>query len=177
MILIMSNAITALFRSGIVRRLDLDATLFRVGDRVEAVVLVQEGRVDLVRHCADGARMILQRAGPGAIVAEASVYASAYHCDAVTRRPARVAMTPVAAFRAALVGEPHIAEAWAAHLARSVQSARLAAEIRTLRTVAARLDAWLDAGGAPPVKGAQQDLAAELGVSREALYRELARRR
>lgn len=49
--------------------------------------------------------------------------------------------------------------------------------IRTLRIVAERLDAWFGEGHALPSKGEWQTLAFELGVSREALYRELARRR
>jgi hypothetical protein len=43
--------------------------------------------------------------------------------------------------------------------------------------VAERLDAWLGGERALQEKGTWQDLAAELGVSREALYRELAKRR
>ncbi len=43
--------------------------------------------------------------------------------------------------------------------------------------VADRLDAWLCEGHLLPNKGRWQDVASELGVSREALYRELARRR
>ena len=84
---------------------------------------------------------------------------------------------PVVDFRARLTADPALAERWAAHLALAVQTARLCAEIRTLRTVAERLDAWLGEGRSLPAKGAWQDLAAELGVSREALYRELSRRR
>lgn len=63
------------------------------------------------------------------------------------------------------------------NLARTVQAARVRAEIRSLPKVAERLDAWLDEGHVLPTKGRWQDLAAELGVSREALYRELAQRR
>jgi len=50
------------------------------------------------------------------------------------------------------------------------------AEIRTFRTVAERLDAWLGEGRVLPDKGRQQDVDAEHRVSREALYRELSRR-
>jgi hypothetical protein len=50
-------------------------------------------------------------------------------------------------------------------------------EIRTLRTVAERLDAWLGVIGTLPERGSWTALAAELGVSREALYREMRRRR
>jgi CRP-like cAMP-binding protein len=177
MVVIMSAAIAALFEPATTRRLRAGEALFRAGDRVEFVALVQAGRIDLVRHGVDGTRMILQRAGPGVVVAEASVYAASYHCEAIAAGAATVALTPVAAFRSALAAEPRLAEAWGAHLARAVQAARLGAEIRTLRTVAARLDAWLEAGGTMPRRGALQDLAAELGVSREALYRELAQRR
>jgi hypothetical protein len=56
-------------------------------------------------------------------------------------------------------------------------SARVRAEIRSLPKVAERLEAWLREGHVLPDKGCWQDVAAELGVSREALYRELARRR
>jgi len=55
--------------------------------------------------------------------------------------------------------------------------ARVRAEIRSLPTVAARLDVWLAEGNELPSKGHWQTVAAELSVTREALYRELARRR
>jgi len=62
-------------------------------------------------------------------------------------------------------------------LARGVQAARLKAEIRSLSKVSERLGAWLEAGNTLPEKGRWQEVAAELSVTREALYRELARRR
>ena len=77
----------------------------------------------------------------------------------------------------ALRSDSELTEAWAAHLARSVQRARMRAEIRSLKTVAERLDAWTAEHGDIPEKGQWHVLAAELSVSREALYRELARRR
>ena len=78
---------------------------------------------------------------------------------------------------AALAADRDLAEAWCATLARGVQAARVKAEIRSLPRVADRLDAWLLEGNTLPQKGRWQDVAAELGVTREALYRELARRR
>ncbi|MEC7667561.1 MAG: hypothetical protein VXZ18_01615 [Pseudomonadota bacterium] len=62
-------------------------------------------------------------------------------------------------------------------MARTLQKSRMQSEIRTLKTVAERLDAWLVDNPALPPKGQLQDLAHILGVSREALYRELAKRR
>ena len=45
-----------------------------------------------------------------------------------------------------------------------------------MKRVSARLDAWLSLRPLPP-KGEWAMLADDLGVTREALYRELARRR
>jgi hypothetical protein len=60
---------------------------------------------------------------------------------------------------------------------RAVQAARLRAEIRPLPRVANRLDAWLGADNRLPGRGRLQEVAADLGITREALYRELSRRR
>lgn len=64
-----------------------------------------------------------------------------------------------------------------AYLAREVWQARFRSELLSLKTVAARLEEWLNwqCGGLPP-KGEWKTLAEQLGVSPEALYREIARR-
>ncbi len=80
-------------------------------------------------------------------------------------------------FRTALSRDATLAESWAQSLSRALQAARLRAEIRGLRTVAERLEVWLGEDGRLPDRGRWQELAEELGVTREALYRELARRR
>lgn len=151
--------------------------LFHAGDAVTHMALVREGCVHLLRRTAAGATAILQTAKEGDVVAEASLYSTSYHCGAEAAGPAEVSLLPVTVFRQALRERPVLAESWSRHLARSVQTARMRAEIRTLRTVAERLDAWLGEGNVLPDKGRHQDVAAELGVSREAFYRELARRR
>ena len=159
------------------RRLQQGEMLFYAGDAASQIALVREGAMHLLRSTPAGATVILQAAGPGDVLAEASAYSKIHHCGAVAARTALVTLLPIAVFRRRLREDPELAEAWSAHLAQSVQSARMLAEIRTLRTVAERVDAWLGQGGALPSKGLWQTLAAELGVTREALYRELARRR
>lgn len=177
MIAIMSDAVEALFVRAPVWRLASGAVLFRAGDAVERMFLVRSGSVDLVRHGVGGATLILHRAGAGAVLAEASAWSDCYHCDAGARVASEVAALPRVTFVATLERDARLACAWAAVLARSVQATRLKAEIRTLRSVGERLDAWLGEGGSFPERGRWQELAQELGVTREALYRELARRR
>lgn len=64
------------------------------------------------------------------------------------------------------------------HLAHEVQQARARAQLLALKRVGARLDAWIALNDqALPSRGRWVELAAELPVTPEALYRELARRR
>lgn len=58
-----------------------------------------------------GQRLVLQSAGPGTILAEASAYSRQYHCDAVARETSTVAMMSKAQFLAMLAQEPSLAVA------------------------------------------------------------------
>lgn len=177
MIAIMRMSISMLFQDLRDTRLAVCETLFVAGEEVTGIFMVRSGRVHLQRHTMHGAHLVLQNAGPGAVIAEASAYSSRYHCDAVAAEESVVAGLPKERFLSALAGEPALAESWSAQLARSVQAARLRSEIRSLPRVANRLDAWLGEGNDLPERGRWQEVAAELGVTREALYRELSRRR
>jgi CRP-like cAMP-binding protein len=174
---IMSDELVPLFGDATLRSVPAGASLFRVGDAVVSAFLLLEGRADLVRHSGEGLKMILHRAGPGQVLAEASAWSDVYHCDAVAAEDCVVAALPRAEFLERLLADRHLAELWMRRLARSVQEARLRSEIRSLPRVADRLDAWSGAGNRLPDRGRWQEVAAELGITREALYRELARRR
>lgn len=145
--------------------------------RVHSVFLVRSGKVQLARHTPSGHPLILTVAKPGDILAEASVYPLSYHCGAIAAEPAVIAAPPRNAFRGAIYVDRNLSECWATKLASSLQAARTKAEIRTLGKVADSLEAWLAAGQDLPEKGMLQDVAAEISISREALYRELPRRR
>lgn len=177
MIAIMRMPISMLFQEARESGLAVGETLFLSGQEVTGIYMVRSGRVHLQRHTTLGAHMVLQNAGPGAVIAEASAYSSRYHCDAVAAEESVVACLPKKRFLSALADEPALAESWSALLARSVQAARLRSEIRSLPKVTDRLDAWLGEGYSLPERGHWQEVAAELGVTREALYRELAPRR
>ncbi len=160
--------------------------LFHAGDPVRDLFVTRRGGVHLVRHQPDGSVLVLQRGGPGSIVAEASVYSDSYHCDGVAwnqRDAARAGDTQVVAFaRTEIVRHlrenADFADAWARHLAHELQRVRMLAEILSIRTVAKRLDAWMAwRNGECPRRGDWHAVANEIGVSPEALYRELARRR
>lgn len=159
------------------RTLGAGEYLFHVGQPVAALFVVLEGEVHLIRHQEHGGAIILQRAGPAEILAEASLFSGHYQCDALTEKGAIVRSISKRELRERLRNEPDFAEAWAAHLAGEIQIMRLRSEILSLKTVASRLDAWLAWHGELPPKGEWAWLAKEIGISAEALYREIARRR
>ena len=177
MITIMLSALETLFSGSRSVHLPAGAFLFRSASSVAEIFLVHSGQIQLRRHTVHGAEMVLQRARPGMVVAEASAYSDRYHCDATAETDCIVLALPKPVFLSAMASDPGLASTWAATLARSVQAARIKSEIRSLPRVAERLDAWLGEGNSLPEKGHWQDAANELGITREALYRELARRR
>lgn len=180
MIAIMSADITKHLKAlrSTERGLPEGGLLFHRGDPVTHLFLVLDGAIELTRHRADGGVVVLQRASRDAVLAEASIFSERYHCDAFAMAPSVVLAVRMSDVRSRLAGSPEFAEAWAAYLAREVQEARLRSEILSLKTVAERLDAWLLSHGERlQAKGAWKSLAHEIGVSPEAFYRELARRK
>ena len=156
---------------------DAGDAVFHVGDPVQRMHFVREGVVILVRNQRRGSALILQRAGAGSVLAEASLYSERYHCDARAETAVTTWCVSRAELRRRIADSPDLSEAWSGYLAQEVQRARLHAEILSLRTVADRLDAWITCHGAPPAKGGAAAVALEIGVSHEALYREAAKRR
>lgn len=178
MIRIMSRILDQVFSEARTQALPAGERLFLTGDPVQSIFLVRAGRIVLVRRNREsGAPLFLHIAGPGMMLAEASVWSPAYHCDAQALDDAEVAVIPRRWFRTEMTRNSELANAFAMDLAHALQGARLKAEIRSLPRLADRLDAWLAEGNAFPERGRLQELAAELGVTREALYREMARRR
>ena len=152
--------------------------IFGVADAVQFLFVVREGGVVLVRRQRGGSSLVLQRVAPGGLLAEASLFAQRYHCEAVACGPTLLARIPRSRVVDEQLGDPSWLRDFAAHLASEVQRARARAELLSLKKVDERVDAWLALHGkAMPGRGQWIDWASELGITPEALYRELARRR
>jgi len=152
-------------------------TLFHPGDAVRRVYFVTTGAIHLVRHQASGTSLVIQRASAGQIVAEASLFASRYHCHAVAMLPTAVWSVAKSELLGRISADPRIGLIFMKTLAHELQHSRFQVEVLSMKTVAARLDAWIEWNGELPPKGEWVSLAAELAVSPEALYREIGRRR
>jgi len=151
--------------------------LFRQGDRAAAIYKVESGRLRLIRRTVDDHLVILHTARQGEFFAEASLFAEAYHCDAVAAAQSRVRVYPKAIMMEALRTDPALAEAFMARLARQLQELRALMELRNIRSARERVLQYLRLrvrGRSIAVEGQLQDIAAEIGITREALYRTLA---
>lgn len=158
--------------------LDLKAgeVLFRREDKVRMMYLVREGTVALERSMKDGSTLTLHMAHAGTALAEASLFAETYHCDAIVRVTAQIATLPREKFLSALKSYPTAALSLIDAHTREIQAQRSRVEILRLRRVSDKLDAWISLYGTPQ-KGEWSWIADQIGVSPPALYRELAKRR
>lgn len=132
-----------------------------------------------MRHLDDGSGVTLHVARAGDSFAEAALFAVRYHCDAVAETDSLVQAVPKADLLAALKREPEAMLGYARHLSRQVRDLRARLELRNIRSAQLRLLAWLrlNALGEPPMVTLDRpwtEIAPELGLTHEAVYRALA---
>jgi CRP/FNR family transcriptional regulator, dissimilatory nitrate respiration regulator len=162
------------------RKLKAGEALFRLGDKTAGLWEVIAGRVRLARVDRAGHEIVLHVAGPGETLAEASLFSPSYHCDAIASTDALVRIYPKAAVLAAFEHDRKAAQAFTATLARQVMNLRTRIEQRNIRSARERVRHFLALnadgdGRTVALRGTLKDLAAELGLTHEALYRTLAR--
>ncbi len=165
--------------AGVERVLPPGQALFRLGEPTAGIYEIVKGQVQMVRVDASGREVILYVAGPGDLFAEAALFSPTYHCDAVTKTGAVVRLFPKAKVIAELRQNPQAAEAFMAILARQIMSLRTRLEQRNIRSATDRVRHFLALNTGPDgrtvlLRGTLKDLAAELGLAHEALYRALA---
>lgn len=169
----------ALRAVGIERKLAAGQALFRAGARTAGLYEVVKGRLRLVRVDRDGREAILHTAAAGDTMAEASLFSSTYHCDAIAMTDAVVRLYPKAAVLAELQSNPKVAQAFAAMLAHQVMTLRTRLEQRNIHSARDRVRHYLAVnagadGRTVALAGTLKELAGELGLTHEALYRTLA---
>jgi CRP-like cAMP-binding protein len=152
--------------------------LFHQGEMVSSVFHLESGRVQLIRHLEDGSSVVLHVARDGGTFAEASLFAQTYHCDAVAEVDSSVLMISKRDILSVIGASADGALALAKLLAFQVRDLRAKLEMRSIRSASERVLAWfrMQASGNPPTVVLDRnwtDISAEVGLSREVLYRTL----
>jgi CRP-like cAMP-binding protein len=161
------------------RSLARNEVLFRQGDKVTAIYFVEAGRLRLDRRTFDGRSLVLGTTPAGEFFVEAALFADIFHCDAVATEPSQVRVYPKAALLDTLRTDPANAMSFLALMAHQVIELRQRIEVMKVRSAKERVMLYLDLnagsdGRTVKLRGPVQDIAGELGLTREALYRTLA---
>jgi CRP/FNR family transcriptional regulator, dissimilatory nitrate respiration regulator len=174
----MPRLAAALRSAAVERRLAAGEALFHRGDTSAGFFEIVSGRLRLDRTGADGRALTLHAAGAGESIAEASLFSPAYHCDAVAVTDTVVRLYRKSTVLAAFERDPAAAADFMAMLAHQVMTLRTRLEGRNIRSARDRLLHHLMVNAADGrtviLRGTLKELAAELGLSHEALYRALA---
>lgn len=161
------------------RSLARNELLFRQGDRVTAIYFIEAGCLRLERQTFDGRTLILGTTPANKFFVEAALFADIFHCDAMATEPSQVRIYPKAAVLNALRTDPANGMTFLALMARQVIELRQQIELMKVRSAKARVMLYLDFNAGPDGRttcrpGQLQDVASELGLTREAFYRTLA---
>jgi CRP/FNR family transcriptional regulator, dissimilatory nitrate respiration regulator len=161
------------------RSLARNEVLFRQGEKVTAIYFVEAGRLRLDRRTFDGRSLVLGTTPAGEFFVEAALFAEVFHCDAVATEPSQVRVYPKAALLDTLRTDPANAMSFLALMAHQVIELRQRIEVMKVRSAKDRVMLYLDLhagsdGRTVKLRGPLQDVAGELGLTREAFYRTLA---
>lgn len=150
--------------------------LFKLGKKPVQMLFVSHGEVVLQRLGVQGETVVLQRTRQG-FIAEASLQSARYHCDAVATRSGELVSIPLEPIKQALYSDPAFAIRWIAMLNHEVKRLRAQCERLSKKGVKERLLHLIETEGNKGQLALGSDLkslAAELGVTHEALYRSVA---
>jgi CRP-like cAMP-binding protein len=166
--------------AGIERTLKRGQTLFRAGQPTVGLYEIVSGSVRLVRFNISGREVVLHSALAGDTIAEASLFSPVYHCDAIAATAARVRLYPKAPLLAEFARNPQTAGRFMARLGHQIMALRTLIERNNIRSARERVRHYLAVnagadGRTVVLPGTVKELAADLGLSHEALYRTLAR--
>lgn len=165
-----------LARAGAPHVLAAGETLAHAGDEGDAVFIILEGAIEVLRRSRGGRDVHLAELGPGAIVGEmAALDGGPRSADLVAAHRSRLWRMPRSALLEVLEEEPKCAIDLMAELARRLRDTNAALEAVELLDLAGRLAQLLmnERNHHDLVSLTQTEIARRLGVSREKVNRRL----
>jgi CRP-like cAMP-binding protein len=153
--------------------------LFQKGDAATHLYTVLNGCVRMVRYSLEGDAIVIHTARSGGGLAEASLFSDIYHCDAEAVLPSTVACYDKTIILSILRDSPEKSLACIALFARQVRNLRALLEVRSIRSAPDRVlhHLMLQADSETMtviIAGTVKDMAQDLGMAHETLYRTLA---
>lgn len=154
--------------------------LFHHRDSAEYIFALEVGRIRLVRYTCEGNMVVFQIVRAKESFAESALFTELYHCNAVVEVPSRVICYPKTLVWEAIQNNPDLALSLLRRFDRKSQSLKKLLELRSIRSARDRLLQYLlfsTSGGETKIvfDRSYKDIASELGLSSETLYRNLSK--
>ena len=163
------------------RRLTYSAgkMIFKAGSATRWVYYLVSGCVRLIRRGRAGEEIVLHQARAGDFFAEASIDSARYHCDALAIQTATVLRVSALDLTNLIAADPEFARQWIFLLGQQLRAVRTRVERLSLKSASERIRHFLlsatpGTAGYVKVNGTLKDLARDLGITHETLYRTLA---
>jgi CRP-like cAMP-binding protein len=147
--------------------------LFHQDDLAADVFWVHRGRLRLERHLESGVAVTVSVVRAPSILAEAALFFDRYRCRATAETSCRVSRIAKSAVLG-MFAEPDFATTFVRVLSAEVRELRTRLELRNIRPASERVLQYLrlrQDQGLPPYDRPLASMAAELGITPEALYR------
>ncbi|TYC49265.1 Crp/Fnr family transcriptional regulator [Rhodobacterales bacterium] len=159
-------------------KLSRGETLFRWGDPVRKMYLVERGSLVMVRTLENGQELVVQRAGPGDLFAEASLFSDQYYCDAICGTAVVCAVYDKQDILNALTN-PDLSIPILRAYSLQIRDLHTQIELRNIRRADERLLAYfntlpVDDEGWHEPEHSWKDISRTIGITHEACYRTLA---
>lgn len=153
--------------------------LFHQRDQALAIFAVDLGRLRLVRYTSEGKLVVFQVVRAGESFAESALFSDIYRCDAVAEVPSRVIVYRKQILLTVLRDQPDLAEGFMKRLASKSQLLKDRLELQSIRSARERVLQYLLNAIQPGETTVNfdrtlKDIAGEIGLSFEVLYRTLA---
>ena len=153
--------------------------LFYHRDPAERIFALEVGRIRLVRYTSEGNLVVFQIVREKESFAESALFTELYHCNAIVEVPSRVICYPKTLVWEVLQNNSDLALSFLRRFDRKSQSLKKLLELRSIRSARDRLLQYLLFTASPgetriTFDRPYKDIASELGLSPETLYRTLA---
>ena len=152
--------------------------LFAQGDPVDGIYEVEWGFFRLTTHTVDGHDVAVGTAKKGDFIVESALFSDTIHCTAAAIADSQVWIHEKSMFLDTLRGDRELSEKFMAALANQVRLLRARLEICNIRSARKRVVQHILAnhdvdGRTLHIDGYLKDLAFDLGLTHETLYRTL----
>jgi len=161
------------------RSLEQGEFLFHKGDTASHIYTVESGCIRLLRYSLEGTAVSMHLAKPGKSFAETSLFSDMYHCSAEALIPSVVNYYEKQKIIEILHVSPENSAAFIEQLSSLVKDLRSLLEIRSIHSAEERVFHYLLLQSTPDtfevkVIGTLKNIAEELAIAHETLYRSLA---